>query len=86
MGRQLYRALPLSHCSVLDEAQARGIFNFRQDDQLKAVEEIVKLFATDPPMAIVTRLISTFNKSRTVLTQAQGVTQSFRDSLLGPRC
>jgi hypothetical protein len=62
MGRQLYRALPLSHRSVVDEAQARGIINFRQEDQLKAVEELVKLLATDPPMAIVSRLITTFNK------------------------
>jgi hypothetical protein len=62
LGRQLYRALPSSHRSIVDEAQARGIIDFRQSNQLTAVEEIVKLLATDPPMAIVSRLISTFNK------------------------
>jgi hypothetical protein len=51
MGRQLYRALPLSHRSVVDEAQARGFINFRQDDQLKAVKEFVKLLATLPRRA-----------------------------------
>jgi hypothetical protein len=62
LGRQLYRALPASQPSIVDEAQARGAINFRQENQLKAVEEIVKLLATDPPMAIVSRLISTFSK------------------------
>jgi hypothetical protein len=62
LGRQLYRALPASQRSIVDEAQARGAINFRQEDQLKAVEEIVKLLATDPPMAIVSRLINTFSK------------------------
>jgi hypothetical protein len=56
MGRKLYRAPPLSHRSVLDEAQARDINKFRQDDQ----EEIVRLLPTDLPMAIVSRLITTF--------------------------
>jgi hypothetical protein len=62
LGRQLYRALPASQRSIVDEAQARGAINFRQENQLKAVEEIVKLLATDPPMAIVSRLINTFSK------------------------
>ena len=62
LGRQLYRAPSASQRSIVDEAQARGAINFRQENQLKAVEEIVKLLATDPPMAIVSRLISTFSK------------------------
>jgi hypothetical protein len=62
LGRQLYRALPTSQRSIVDEAQARGAINFRQENQLKAVEEIVKLLATDPRMAIVSRLINTFSK------------------------
>jgi hypothetical protein len=62
VGRQLYRALPTSQRSIVDEAQARGATNFRQENQLRAVEKIVKLLATDPPMAIISRLINTFSK------------------------
>jgi hypothetical protein len=62
LGRQLYRGLPSSHRRIVDEAQARGIVDFRQSNQLTAVEEIVKLLATDPPMAIVSRLIATCTK------------------------
>jgi hypothetical protein len=62
LGRQLYRALPASHRSVVDEAQARGLVNYRQENQLRAVDELVELIATDPPMAVVSRLINTFNK------------------------
>jgi hypothetical protein len=65
LGRQLYRALSSSHRSIVDEAQARGIIDFCQSNQLTAVEEIVKLLATDPPMAIVSRLIRTFTKVTT---------------------
>jgi hypothetical protein len=62
LGRQLYRALPASQRSIVDEAQARRAINFRQENQLKAVEKIVKLLAHNPPMAIVFRLINTFSK------------------------
>jgi hypothetical protein len=62
LGRQLYRALPASQRSIVDEAQARGAINFRQENQHKPVEETVKLLATDPPMAIVSRLINTFSR------------------------
>jgi hypothetical protein len=61
LGRQLYRALPTSQRSIFDKAQARGVINSRQENQLNAVEEVVKLLATDPPMAIVYRLINTFS-------------------------
>jgi hypothetical protein len=62
LGRMHYRALPASQRSIIDEAYSRGATNFRQENKLKAVEEIVKLLATDPPMAIVSRLINTFSK------------------------
>jgi hypothetical protein len=62
LGRQLYRALPTSQRRIVDEAQERGAINFSQEIQLKAVEEIFKLLATDPPMDIVSRLINTFSK------------------------
>jgi hypothetical protein len=54
--------LPTSQRSIVDETQKRGAINFRQENQLEAVAEIVKLLATDPPMAIVSRLINTFRK------------------------
>jgi hypothetical protein len=62
LGRQLYCALPSSHWIVVDEAQARGIIDFCQSNQLTAIEEIVKLLATDPPIAIVSSLITAFTK------------------------
>jgi hypothetical protein len=50
------------HKIVVNEAQGRGLITFCREDQLKAVEELVKLLSTDPPMAMVARLITTFNK------------------------
>jgi hypothetical protein len=49
LGRQLYRALPTSHRGVVDEAQARDLVSYRQENQLRAVDELVGLIATDPP-------------------------------------
>lgn len=47
---------------VVNEAQWSRIINYKQDDQLQAVREIVQLFSVDSPVAIVTRLISSFNQ------------------------
>jgi hypothetical protein len=38
LERQLYRARPASQRSIVDESQARGVVNFGQENQLKAVE------------------------------------------------
>jgi hypothetical protein len=38
LGRQLYRVLPASQLSIVNEAQARGAINYRQENQLKAAE------------------------------------------------
>jgi hypothetical protein len=37
MARQLYRALPQPQQQVLDNAQAQGQVNYKQDDQVAAV-------------------------------------------------
>jgi hypothetical protein len=71
LGSQLYRALPEAQRSIVDEAQARGEINFSQENQIKAVEEIVKLLATDPPMVIVSRLINIFTKFTSRKTPCQ---------------
>ena len=61
LARHLYeRGLPRAQKSVVDEAQAQRKLDYRQDDQVKAVSEIVELLAVDPPIAVVTRLISSF--------------------------
>jgi hypothetical protein len=62
LGRKLYRVQPASQRSIADEAQARGAINFRQENQLKAVERIAKTLAADPPMAIVSRILNTYSK------------------------
>ena len=63
LGRQLYdRGLPQAQMSIVDEAQQRGLIDYKQEDQVKAVKEIVDLIAVDPPIAVVTRLIDSFNQ------------------------
>jgi hypothetical protein len=52
IGCYLYRAIPTSYRIVVDEAQARGPVHYRQEDQLRAVGELVELTATDPPMVV----------------------------------
>ena len=62
LGRQLYdKGLPQAQKSIVDEEQVRGIINYKQENQVKAVKEIVDLVAVDQPIAVVTRLINTFN-------------------------
>lgn len=48
--------------SIVEEAQAKGHIDFRQEDQSRAVKEIVDLIAVDPPFSMVNRLITSFNK------------------------
>ena len=63
LGRHLYdRGLRQAQQSLVDEAQEQGKIDYRQEDQVKAVHEIVDLVAQDPPIAVVTRLIDSFNK------------------------
>ena len=63
LGRLLYdRGLPAAQQSMVYEAQSNGLLNYKQDDQVKAVMEIVNLIAVDAPIASVTRLINSFNK------------------------
>ena len=59
--RLLYdRGRPAAQQSIV--AQSKGLLNYMQDDQVKAVMEILNLFAVDAPIASVTRLINSFNK------------------------
>ena len=63
LGRWFYdRALPSAQQSIVDEAQAKGVIDYKQDNQIAAVKDIVELIAVDPPIATVSRLISSFNK------------------------
>jgi hypothetical protein len=61
MARQLYRALPQPQQHVLDNAQAQGQVNYKQDDQVAAVEQIIGLLGKELPMFLVSRLIKTLN-------------------------
>lgn len=63
LGRHLYdTGLPSSQQSIVDEAQARGKIDYKQDDPIQAVKDIVDLVASDPPIAVVSRLICSFNR------------------------
>ena len=62
LANHLYdRGLPSAQKSIVDEAQAKGLINYKQEDQVAAVKQIVELIAVDPPIAVVSRLISSFN-------------------------
>lgn len=62
IDHQLYdRGLSREQKKVVNEAQRSNIIDNKQDDQLQAVREIVQLISLDPLVAIVTRLISSFN-------------------------
>jgi hypothetical protein len=55
------RALPQPQQQVLDNAQAQGQVDYKQDDQVAAVEQIIGLLGKEPPMSLVSRLIKTLN-------------------------
>jgi hypothetical protein len=61
MARQLYRALSQPQQKVLENTQALGQVNYKQDDQVAAVEQIIGLLGKEPPMSLVSRLIKTLN-------------------------
>ena len=64
--RLLYdRGLPAAQQSIIDEAQSRGLLNYKQDDQVKGLMEVVNLIALHAAIAIVTRSINSFNKVTT---------------------
>lgn len=46
----------------MDEAHFKGQIGYAKADQVETVREIVKLVAADPPTAMVSRLIYSFNK------------------------
>jgi hypothetical protein len=55
MARQLDRALPQPQQQVIDNSQAQGQVNYKQDDQVAAVEQIIGLLGKEPPMSLVWR-------------------------------
>jgi hypothetical protein len=61
MARQLDRALPQPQQQVIDNSQAQGQVNYKQDDQVAAVEQIIGLLGKEPPMSLVSRLIKALN-------------------------
>jgi len=62
-GRYLYQSLPSEQKLRIDHAQlTSSSFDYRQDDQVEAVQQIVDLIAKDPPTTVVTRLIDSFVK------------------------
>ncbi len=63
LGRQLYsRGLPQAQKSIVDHAQEIGKIDYKQSDQVAAVQDIVDLIAVDPPIVVVSRLIESFNR------------------------
>ncbi len=62
-GRQLYtRGLPRAQKIIVDHAQEIGNINYKQFNQVAAVQQIVDLIAVDPPIVVVSRLIESFNQ------------------------
>ena len=64
LGRALFeRGLPADQQAMVDEAQAKGTIDYLQtSDPVSAVRDIVDTVAIDPPIAMVSRLISSFQK------------------------
>lgn len=46
----------------MDEAKARRLINFMEDDQIAAIRDTIELIAVDPPITVVSRLMTSFNK------------------------
>jgi hypothetical protein len=47
--------------SYLDNTQAQGQVNYKQDDQVAATEQIIGFLGKDLPMSLVSRLIKKLN-------------------------
>lgn len=63
LGPQFYyRGLHQNQKNIFDKAQEDGNIHYRQDDQVKAVQEIVEFIADDSPIAVGIRPIDSFNK------------------------
>ena len=86
LGRQLYdRCLPLAQMSIADDAQERGLIDYKQENQVQEVKEIVDLIAVDPLIAAVTRLIDSSIRyriaARIVVKTLIHLSQGFKDLL-----
>ncbi len=54
--------LKSSHQIPVDYALCQGLINYKQDDQVKAVQQIIDLVAVEPRIVFLTRLIDSFNR------------------------
>ncbi len=45
----------------VDYTQCQGLIYYKQDDQFKAVQQIINLVSVEPPMVLVTRPIDSFS-------------------------
>lgn len=64
LGRNLYGGgLPEAQKAIVDEAQEKVEIDYLQmDNTVEAALQIIRLVAVDPPITIVTRLISSYHK------------------------
>lgn len=65
LARHLFNLLPDNQKSVIGEAQFKGLIDRKQDEKVKAVVDIADILAVHPSIAVVSRLISSFNKVST---------------------
>ena len=56
-----YRRLHAGLQSMVDEAKSKYLLNYKQDDQVKAILEVLGHIAVDAPISSITRLINSFN-------------------------
>ena len=63
LANKLYdRGLPSEQKSIVDEAQLKGLINYKQEVQFAAVRDIIELIAIDSPIATVFRLIDSLHR------------------------
>ncbi len=62
LDRHFYdRGLPTAQQSIVDEAEVKRIVDCMKDDKIKSVREIIELIAVDPPIVMISRLITSFS-------------------------
>lgn len=84
LDNHLYdRGLPIEARFLIDEAQRNDHINYKQEDQLSAVQEIVELLEVEPPMDIVTWLITSFNRVTFCVRRKNEDLSSFLSSFRG---
>lgn len=54
--------LPSTHKAIIDETQIQRTIYYKQKGEVITVRKIIDLVAIDPPICVVSRLISSFDK------------------------